>query len=44
MRGFVLHEMSASFLDDVDYEENYATTVDVLLHGLEILPVHPHKI
>jgi hypothetical protein len=37
VRGFVLHEMSASFMDNVDYDESYATTLSVFIHGLEAL-------
>jgi hypothetical protein len=37
VRGFVLHEMASSFLDDVDYEATYARTLDVFIRGLDAL-------
>jgi hypothetical protein len=37
VRGFVLHEMSSSFLDDVDYDATYARTLDVFIRGLDAL-------
>jgi Tetracyclin repressor-like, C-terminal domain len=37
VRGFVLHEMAASFLDTVDYDRLYAMTVDVFIRGLDAL-------
>lgn len=37
VRGFVLHEMSASFLDTVDYDELYKVAVDVFVRGLDAL-------
>ena len=37
VRGFVLHEMTASFLDGVDYDDTYASTVDVFIRGLDAL-------
>jgi hypothetical protein len=37
VRGFVLHEMAASFFDDVDYDEIYASAVDVFISGLGAL-------
>jgi Tetracyclin repressor-like, C-terminal domain len=37
VRGFVLHEMSASFLDTVDYDQIYAVAVDVFIRGLDAL-------
>ena len=37
VRGFVLHEMSASFLDTVDYDRIYAVAVDVFIRGLDAL-------
>jgi hypothetical protein len=37
VRGFVLHEMSQSFLEDVDYDESYSAAVDVFIRGLDVL-------
>jgi hypothetical protein len=37
VRGFVLHEMAASFLDTVDYDKLYAVAVDVFVRGLDAL-------
>jgi hypothetical protein len=37
VRGFVLHEMTASFLDTVDYDQIYAVAVDVFIRGLDAL-------
>jgi hypothetical protein len=37
VRGFVLHEMAASFLETVDYDKIYATAVDVFIRGLDAL-------
>jgi hypothetical protein len=37
VRGFVLHEMTASFLDTVDYDHIYAVAVDVFIRGLDAL-------
>ena len=37
VRGFVLHEMAASFLDTVDYDKLYAVAVDVFVCGLGAL-------
>jgi len=37
VRGFVLHEMAASFLDTVDYDRLYAMTVEVFIRGLDAL-------
>jgi hypothetical protein len=37
VRGFVLHEMAASFLDGVDYDETYATTLTVFIRGLDAI-------
>ena len=41
VRGYVLHEMVASFLDDVDYDEVYASAVDVFISGLGALRNEP---
>lgn len=37
VRGFVLHEMAASFLDTVDYDTLYTVAVDVFIRGLDAL-------
>jgi len=37
VRGFVLHEMAASFLETVDYDKIYAVAVDVFIRGLDAL-------
>jgi WHG domain-containing protein len=37
VRGFVLHEMAASFLDGVDYDATYAMTLKVFVRGLDEL-------
>jgi hypothetical protein len=37
VRGFVLHEMAASFLDDADYDQIYAPAIDVFIRGLDAL-------
>jgi hypothetical protein len=37
VRGFVLHEMASSFLDDVDYDATYAVTLNVFIRGLDEL-------
>ena len=37
VRGFVLHEMSSSFLDGVDYDETYAAALTVFIRGLDAI-------
>jgi|SRR3954452_7450468 hypothetical protein len=37
VRGFVLHEMVASFLEEADYDEIYSAAVDVFIRGLDAL-------
>jgi hypothetical protein len=37
VRGFVLHEMGASFLEPLDHEESYAMGVSVVIDGLRVL-------
>jgi Tetracyclin repressor-like, C-terminal domain len=37
VRGFVLHEMAASFLETADYDKIYAVAVDVFIRGLDAL-------
>lgn len=41
VRGFVLHEMAASFLETVDYDKLYAVAVDVFIRGLDALRPAP---
>jgi uncharacterized protein (DUF2342 family) len=43
VRGFVLHEMSQSFLEDVDYDESYSAAVDVFIRGLDVMYFGPLK-
>jgi hypothetical protein len=37
VRGFVLHEMSGSFLEEVDYDRSYGLAVGVFVRGLDAL-------
>jgi hypothetical protein len=37
VRGFVLHEIAASFLDTADYDRLYTMTIDVFIRGLDAL-------
>jgi len=37
VRGFVLHEMASSFLENVDYDATFATTLRVFIRGLDEL-------
>jgi hypothetical protein len=37
VRGFVVHEMSGSFLEEVDYDKSYRLAVDVFIRGLDAL-------
>jgi Tetracyclin repressor-like, C-terminal domain len=37
IRGFVLHEMAASFMDHVDYDETFITAVTMFIRGLDVL-------
>ena len=37
VRGFVMHEMAASFLETVDYDKIYAVAVEVFIRGLDAL-------
>ncbi len=37
VRGFVIHEMAASFLETVDYDKLYSVAVDVFIRGLGAL-------
>lgn len=40
VRGFVLHEMASSFLEDVDYDTAFKISLDVYVRGLdELKPV-----
>jgi hypothetical protein len=43
VRGSVLHEMSQSFLEDVDYDESYSAAVDVFIRGLDVMYFGPLK-
>jgi Tetracyclin repressor-like, C-terminal domain len=43
VRGFVLHEMAASFLDTVDYDKAYAVAMDVFIRGLDGLRAEPES-
>ncbi|THD59010.1 MAG: WHG domain-containing protein [Bradyrhizobium sp.] len=37
VRGFVLHEMAASFIEPLDYDESYSMAVEVYIRGLTAL-------
>jgi len=37
VRGFVLHEMVGSFLDNADYDQIYTSAIDVFVRGLDAL-------
>ncbi len=37
VRGFVLHEMGASFLEPLEHEQSYAIGIDILIEGLRVL-------
>ena len=37
VRGFVLHEMGASFLEPLEHDESYELGVGVLIEGLSVL-------
>jgi hypothetical protein len=37
VRGFVLHEMGASFLEPLEHEQSYAIGVEVFITGLGVL-------
>jgi hypothetical protein len=37
VRGFVMHEMGASFLEPLEYDQSYAIGVDVFIEGLSVL-------
>jgi hypothetical protein len=39
VRGFVIHELTSSFLDVVDYDESYDFAVDVYIAGLKAIAV-----
>jgi Tetracyclin repressor-like, C-terminal domain len=41
VRGFVLHEMAASFLESVDYDQMYSTAMNVFIRGLDALRSEP---
>jgi Tetracyclin repressor-like, C-terminal domain len=38
VRGFVLHEMAASFVEPIDYDETYSVAVELYIRGLSALP------
>jgi hypothetical protein len=37
VRGFVMHEMGASFLEPLEYDQSYAIGVEVFIKGLSVL-------
>jgi hypothetical protein len=37
VRGFVLHEMGASFLDPLEHDQSYAIGIDIFIEGLGVL-------
>jgi WHG domain-containing protein len=37
VRGFVLHEMGASFLEPLEHDQSYAMGVDIFIEGLSVL-------
>jgi hypothetical protein len=37
VRGFVIHEMGASFLDPLEHDQSYAVGIDILIEGLSVL-------
>jgi hypothetical protein len=37
IRGFVIHEMSASYLESLEYERSYELAIDVFIRGLPAL-------
>ena len=37
VRGFVLHEMGASFLEPLEHDQSYAIGVEVFIAGLGVL-------
>jgi hypothetical protein len=37
VRGFVLHEMTSSFLEPLDYDETFGAAVEVYIRGLSAL-------
>jgi len=37
LRGFVLHEAAASFLEPLDYDQSYAVGIEVFTEGLGVL-------
>ena len=34
VRGFVLHEMAASFLEEADYDAIFSSAIDIFIQGL----------
>jgi hypothetical protein len=43
VRGFVLHEMAASFLEEANYDEIYASAIEVFIRGLNALRECRHR-
>jgi hypothetical protein len=37
VRGFVMHEMGASFLEPLEYDQSYAIGVEIFIKGLSVL-------
>jgi hypothetical protein len=37
IRGFVIHEMAASYLESLEYERSYELAIDVFIRGLPAL-------
>lgn len=37
VRGFVIHEMGASFLDPLEHDQSYAVGIDIFIEGLSVL-------
>jgi hypothetical protein len=37
VRGFVLHEMGASFLDSLDHDQSFAIGIEMFIEGLSVL-------
>jgi hypothetical protein len=41
VRGFVLHEMGASFLEPLEHEQTYEIGIKVFIEGLQVLRIEP---
>jgi hypothetical protein len=37
IRGFVIHEMAASYLESLEYERSYELAIDIVIRGLPAL-------